>query len=41
MRAHFAVPASGAFVAEMRALSPQPPVMRIFSAEDVTARVVG
>ncbi len=41
VRAHFAVPASGAFVAEMRALSPQPPVMRIFSAEDVTARVMG
>ncbi len=41
VRAHFAVPASGAFVAEMRALSPQPPVMRIFAAEDVTARVVG
>jgi len=40
-RAHFAVPASGAFVAEMRALSPQPPVMRIFSGEDVTARAVG
>lgn len=41
VRAHFAVPASGAFVAEMRALSPQPPVMRIFSGEDVTARAVG
>ncbi|MCW5646874.1 MAG: antibiotic biosynthesis monooxygenase [Sphingopyxis sp.] len=41
VRAHFAVPASGAFVAEMRALSPQSPVMRIFSAEDVTARVAG
>ena len=41
VRAHFAVPASGAFVAEMRALSPQPPVMRIFSGEDVTAKLMG
>ena len=41
VRAHFAVPEPAAFVAEMRALSPQPPVMRIFSGEDVTARVVG
>lgn len=41
VRAHFAVPASGAFVAEMRALSPQPPVIRIFAAEDVTAKLMG
>ena len=41
VRAHFAVPASGAFVAEMRALSPQPPVIRIYTAEDVTAKLMG
>ena len=41
VRAHFAVPASRAFVAEMRALSPAPPVMRVFAAEDVTATLVG
>lgn len=41
VRAHFAVPASGAFVAEIRALSPQPPVIRIFSGEDVTAKLMG
>lgn len=41
VRAHFAVPASGAFVAEMRALSPQPPVIRIYAAEDVTAKLMG
>ena len=41
VRGHFALPASRAFVAEMRRLSPAPPVMRIFSAEDVTARLVG
>lgn len=41
VRAHFAVPASGAFVAEMRALSPQPPAIRIYTAEDVTARLMG
>ncbi|MBL9070100.1 MAG: antibiotic biosynthesis monooxygenase [Sphingopyxis sp.] len=41
VRAHFAVPASGAFVAEMRALSPEPPVIRIFAAEDVTAKLMG
>lgn len=41
VRAHFAVPASGAFVAEMRALSPQPPVMRIYAADDVTAKLMG
>lgn len=41
VRAHFAVPASGAFVAEMHALSPQPPVIRIYAAEDVTAKLMG
>ncbi len=41
VRAHFAVPASGAFVAEMRALSPQPPVIRIYAAEDITAKLMG
>ncbi|MHA4837002.1 putative quinol monooxygenase [Sphingopyxis sp. MSC1_008] len=41
VRAHFAVPASRAFVAEMRALSPQPPVIRIYAAEDITAKLMG
>jgi len=41
VRAHFAVPATRAFVAEMRALSLQPSVIRIYAAEDVTARVMG
>ena len=41
VRAHFAVPASGAFVAEMRALSPEPPVIRIYAAEDITAKLMG
>ncbi|MDO9364127.1 MAG: antibiotic biosynthesis monooxygenase [Sphingopyxis sp.] len=41
VRAHFAVPASGAFVAEMRRLSPEPPVIRIYAAEDVTAKMMG
>ena len=41
VRAHFAVPASAAFVAEMRALSPQPPVIRIYTAEDITAKLMG
>ncbi|MGH6695682.1 putative quinol monooxygenase [Sphingopyxis sp.] len=41
VRAHFAVPESAAFVAEMRALSPQPPVIRIFAGEDVTAKLMG
>lgn len=41
VRTHFAVPASGAFVAEMRALSPQPPVIRIYAAEDITAKLMG
>ncbi|UKK84539.1 antibiotic biosynthesis monooxygenase [Sphingopyxis sp. BSN-002] len=41
VRTHFAVPASGAFVAEMRALSPRPPVIRIYAAEDITAKLMG
>ena len=41
VRAHFAVPASGAFVAEMRDLSPQPPAIGIYTAEDITARLMG
>jgi quinol monooxygenase YgiN len=41
VRAHFAVPASGAFVAEMRRLSPEPPVIRIYAAEDITAKLMG
>jgi quinol monooxygenase YgiN len=41
VRAHFAVPASGAFVAEMRALSPEPPAIRIHAAEDITAKLMG
>jgi len=41
VRAHFAVPESRAFVAEMRALSPQPPVIRIYAAEDITATLMG
>lgn len=41
VRAHFAVPESAAFVAEMRALSPQPPVIRIYAAEDITATLTG
>jgi len=41
VRAHFAVPASAAFVAEMRALSPQPPVIRIYAAEDITSKLMG
>ena len=40
VRAHFAVPASGAFVAEMRRLSPEPPVIRIYAAEDITAKLM-
>jgi len=40
-RAHFAVPASGAFVAEMRRLSPEPPVICIYAAEDITAKLMG
>ena len=41
VRAHFALPASRAFVAEMRALSPAPPVMRIYAVEDITATLMG
>ena len=41
VRAHFALPASRAFVAEMRALSPAPPVIRIHAAEDITAKLMG
>ncbi|MGH6651211.1 MAG: putative quinol monooxygenase [Sphingopyxis sp.] len=41
VRAHFAVPASRAFVAEMRALSPPPSAIRIYSAEDVTGTPMG
>ena len=41
VRAHFAVPASAAFVADMRALSPQPPVIRIYEAQDITATLMG
>jgi len=41
VRAHFAVPASGAFVAEMRRLSPEPPTIRICAAEDITATLMG
>lgn len=41
VRTHFAVPESSAFVAEMRALSPEPPMIRIYTAEDVTAKLMG
>ena len=41
VRAHFAVPESGGFVAEMRRLSPEPPAIRIYTAEDVTAKLMG
>ena len=41
VRAHFALPTSRAFVADMRALSPQPPVIRIYAAEDITAKLMG
>lgn len=41
VRAHFALPEARAFVAEMRALSPQPPVIRIYAAEDITAKLMG
>lgn len=40
VRAHFALPTSRAFVAQMRALSPEPPVIRIYTAEDVTATLM-
>lgn len=41
VRAHFALPEARGFVAEMRALSPEPPVIRIYAAEDVTAKLMG
>ena len=41
VRAHFALPASRAFVADMRALSPAPPAIRIYAAEDITATLIG
>lgn len=41
VRAHFALPAARAFVADMRALSPAPPVIRIHAAEDITAKLMG
>lgn len=41
VRAHFALPAARAFVADMRALSPQPPVIRIHAAQDITATLMG
>jgi quinol monooxygenase YgiN len=40
VRAHFALPASRAFVADMRALSPAPPAICIYSAEDITAALI-
>jgi len=33
--------ASRAFVADMRALSPQPPAIRIYAAEDIVAKLMG
>ncbi len=41
VRAHFALPAARAFVADMRALSPEPPAIRIYAAEDITAKLMG
>ncbi|MEL0155812.1 putative quinol monooxygenase [Sphingopyxis sp.] len=41
VRAHFALPAARAFVADMRALSPQPPAIRIYAADDITATLMG
>jgi quinol monooxygenase YgiN len=41
VRAHFAVPASGAFVAEMRRLSPESLAIRIYAAEDITTKLLG
>jgi quinol monooxygenase YgiN len=40
VRAHFALPASRAFVADMRALSPAAPVIRIYAAEDMAATLM-
>ncbi|HEX2812320.1 MAG TPA: putative quinol monooxygenase [Sphingopyxis sp.] len=41
VRAHFAVPAARAFVADMRRLSSEPPAIRIYTAEDITATLMG
>lgn len=41
VRAHFALPEALGFVAEMRALSPAPPAIRIHAAEDITAKLMG
>jgi quinol monooxygenase YgiN len=41
VRAHFVLPAARAFVADMRALSPQPPAIRIYAADDITATLMG
>lgn len=41
VRARFAAPEPATFAAEMRALSPQPPAIRIFAAEDVTGTLMG
>ena len=41
VRARFPAPAPAVFVAEMRALSPQPPAIRIYTAEDVTGTLMG
>ena len=41
VRAHFAQPASRAFVTEMCALSPAPPVIRIYAAEEIPATLMG
>jgi len=41
VRAHFALPAARAFVADMRALSPERPAIRIYAAEDITAKLMG
>ncbi len=34
LKAHFAVPESGAFVREVRALSPVPTAMKVYAAQD-------
>jgi quinol monooxygenase YgiN len=41
VRGHFALPAARAFVADMRALSPEPPAIRIHATEDITAKLMG
>lgn len=38
VRAHFAVPNSGAFVGAIGAMAVAPPVMRIFQVEEVSVR---